>query len=135
MSAIIEPGKATWWVSDPWAANGRISLHANREDRNLTIVRRYPPTDPNLGEEQLVESVELTMNQLADLEAAILNARLWLERATKQADELKAAEEIATDAAEDGPEALVCFCGHPFHGLKYCADCGCPRPPIPLGGS
>ena len=26
-------------------------------------------------------------------------------------------------------------CGHPFHGLKVCDDCGCPRPSIPLGGS
>ena len=49
-----------------------------------------------------------------------------LFRPIKEADELKAAEEIATDAAEDGPEALVCTtCGHPFHGLKTCDDCGC----------
>ena len=114
MSAIIEPGAATWWVSDRWAVKGLLSLSANREDRNLTIVRRYPPTDPNLGEKQLVESIELTMDQLAELEAAVLNARLWLERATKQADELKAAAEVAEGA---------CPCGHPFHGSHDCEEC------------
>ena len=98
----------------------------NTEDRSVFIRRQYPGQD-------LQESIELDLGQLAEVEAMLLNSRLWLERATKQAAELKAAEEIATDA-EDGPEVLVCFlCGHPFHGLKVCDDCGCPRPS--MGGS
>lgn len=115
MSAIIEPAGASWWGSDHWGEKGRITFTANTEDRSLTIQRRYPSGD-------LTESIELGLDQLADVESALLNARLWLERATKQADELKAAEEIA----EDGPQALTCtICGHPFHGLKACDDCGC----------
>ena len=117
MSAIIEPEGATWWVSDRWAYKGLLSLSANREDRNLTIVRSYPPA---LGEPPLSESIELTLEQLPEVEAMLLNARLWLERATKQADGLKAAAEIA----EDGPTCTIC--GHPFHGLKACDDCACP---------
>lgn len=39
------------------------------------------------------------------IEAALLNARLWLERAVRQRDELRAAEDVASDAesAEDDP--------------------------------
>lgn len=127
MSAIIEPESASWWGNDRWSEKGRITFTANTEDRSVIIRRQYPGQD-------LQESIELDLGQLAEVEAALLNARLWLERATKQADELKAAEEIATDAAEGGPEALVCcLCGHPFHGLKVCDDCGCPLPS--MGGS
>ena len=119
MSAIIEPEGASWWGSDRWGEKGRITFTANSEDRSVFIRRQYPGQD-------LQESIELDLGQLAEVEAMLLNARLWLERATKQADELKAAEEIATDAAEDGPGVLVCtICGHPFHGLKACDDCGC----------
>lgn len=129
MSAIIEPEGASWWGSDRWGEKGRITFTANTEDRSVVIRRQYPGQD-------LQESIELDLGQLAEVEAMLLNARLWLERATKQAAELKAAEEIATDAAEDGPEALVCFlCGHPFHGLKVCDDCGCPFRFQPNGGS
>lgn len=136
MSAIIEPAGASWWGSDRWGEKGRITFTANTEDRSVFIRRQYPSQD-------LQESIELDLGQLAEVEAMLLNARLWLERATKQADELRAAEEIATNATEDGPEALVCsLCGHPFHGLKVCDDvicaqrCGCQfRPSIPLGGS
>ena len=117
MSAIIEPAGASWWGSDRWGEKGRITFTANTEDRSVFIRRQYPGQD-------LQESIELDLGQLAEVEAMLLNARLWLERATKQADELKAAEEVATDATEDGP--LVCTtCGHPFHGLKTCDDCGC----------
>lgn len=107
MSAIIEPEGASWWGTDRWGEKGRITFTANTDDRSVFIRRQYPGQD-------LQESIELDLGQLAEVEAMLLNARLWLERATKQADELKAAEEIATDAAEDGPEALVCFlCGPP----------------------
>ena len=125
MSAIIEPTGATWHVSPTmWKS---VSVVANSEDRNVILRRDYPRVP---GEEPLVESIELHLSDLPAIEAALLNARLWLERATKQADELKAAEEIA----EDGPQALTCtICGHPFHGLKVCDDCGCPRPS--MGGS
>ena len=119
MSAIIEPEGASWWGTDRWGEKGRITFTANSEDRSVFIRRQYPGRD-------LQESIELDLGQLAEVEAMLLNARLWLERATKQADELKAAEEVAADAAEDGPGVLVCtICGHPFHGLKACDDCGC----------
>ena len=127
MSAIIEPTGATWHVSPTmWKS---VSVVANSEDRNVILRRDYPRVP---GEKPLVESIELHLSDLPAIEAALLNARLWLERATKQADELKAAEEVAADAAEDGPGVLVCtICGHPFHGLKVCDDvvyaqrCGC----------
>jgi len=120
MSAIIEPEGASWWGSDRWGEKGRITFTANSEDRSVFIRRQYPGRD-------LQESIELDLGQLAEVEAMLLNARLWLERATKQAAELKAAAEIATDATEDGPRVLVCtICGHPFHGLKACDDCACP---------
>ena len=107
MSAIIEPTGATWHVSPTmWKS---VSVVANGGDRNVILRRDYPRVP---GEEPLVESIELHLSDLPAIEAALLNARLWLERATKQADELKAAEEIA----EDGPQALTCtICGHPFH--------------------
>ena len=120
MSAIIEPQSATWWVSDRWAYKAALTLAANREDRNLTITRRYP-TEP--GKPPLVESIELTLDQLAEVEAVLLNARLWLERAIKQADELKAAEETA----QDEPQPLVCVrCEHPWHQGAFCDTCGWP---------
>ena len=120
MSAIIEPAGASWWGSDRWGEKGRITFTANTEDRSVFIRRQYPGQD-------LQESIELDLGQLAEVEAMLLNARLWLERAIQQHDELHAAEEIATDAAEDGPRVLVCtICGHPFHGLKACDDCACP---------
>lgn len=119
MSAIIEPASATWWVSDRWAYKAALTLAANREDRNLTITRRYP-AEP--GKPPLVESIELTLDQLAEVEAALLNARLWLERATKQADEPKAAEEVA----QDEPQPLVCVrCEHPWHQGAFCDVCDC----------
>ena len=120
MSAIIEPAGASWWGSDRWGEKGRITFTANTEDRSVFIRRQYPGQD-------LQESIELDLGQLAEVEAMLLNARQWLERATTQADELKAAAEIAKpDAAEDGPEALACTtCGHPFHGLKTCDECAC----------
>ena len=121
MSAIIEPTGATWHVSPTmWKS---VSVVANSGDRNVILRRDYPRVP---GEEPLVESIELHLSDLPAIEAALLNARLWLERATKQAAELKAAEEIATDVTEDGPGVLVCTtCVHPFHGLKACDDCGC----------
>ena len=103
MSAIIEPEGATWHVSPTmWKS---VSVAANSEDRNVILRRDYPRVP---GEEPLVESIELHLSDLPAIEAALLNARLWLERATKQAAELTSAEEIATDATEDGPEALIC---------------------------
>ena len=103
MSAIIEPAGASWWGSDRWGEKGRITFTANTEDRSVVIRRQYPGQD-------LQESIELDLGQLAEVEAMLLNARLWLERATKQAGELKAAEEVA----EDGPQALTCtICAHP----------------------
>ncbi len=125
MSAIIEPEGASWWGSDRWGEKGRITFTANTDDRSVFIRRQYPGQD-------LQESIELDLGQLAEVEAMLLNARLWLERATKQADELRAAEEVG----QDGPQALTCtICGHPFHGLKECDDCVCPFSFQPNGGS
>ena len=108
MSAIIEPQSASWHV-----CGDAFLLEATREGDLILHMKAGGV-------------IAFGVDESEDLEAALLNARLWLERATKQADELKAAEEIATDAAEDGPEPLVCSgCGHPFHGLKACDDCGC----------
>ena len=106
MSAIIEPESAHWRVSgDRWADGHQLDFLANREDRNLTITRRYPNAWGVPA-----ESIELTLDQLAEVEAALLNARLWLERAVKQRDELRAAEEVAADAeplAADNPGVRV----------------------------
>lgn len=123
MSAIIEPAGASWWGSDRWGEKGRITFTANTEDRSVFIRRQYPSQD-------LQESIELDLGQLAEVEAMLLNARLWLERATKQADELKAAEEVA----QDEPQPLVCVhCEHPWLGRFGCmwrdpaslVMCGC----------
>ena len=109
MSAIIEPESASWHV-----CGDAFLLEATREGDLILHMKAGGV-------------IAFGVDESEDLEAALLNARLWLERATKQAAELKAAEEIATDAAEDGPEALVCtICGHPFHGLKTCDECACP---------
>lgn len=121
MSAIIEPEGASWWGSDRWGEKGRITFTANAEDRSVFIRRQYPGQD-------LQESIELDLGQLAEVEALLLNARLWLERATKQADELRAAEEVAQ--AADGPQELRCtHCGHAFHHRLGCTTpgCICPR--------
>ena len=117
MSAIIEPTGATWHVSPTmWKS---VSVVANSEDRNVILRRDYPRVP---GEKPLVESIELHLSDLPAIEAALLNARLWLERATKQADELKAAEETA----QDEPQPLVCVrCDHPWHQGVACDTCGC----------
>ena len=111
MSAIIEPAGASWWGSDRWGEKGRITFTANTEDRSVFIRRQYPGQD-------LQESIELDLGQLAEVEAMLLNARLWLERATKQADELKAAEDV-----EQGDHCARC--DHPFHHGRRCDSCGC----------
>ena len=114
MSAIIEPEGATWHVGPTmWKS---VSVVTNSEDRNVILRRDYPRVP---GEEPLVESIELHLSDLPAIEAALLNARLWLERATKQAAELKAAEEVAEDAGED------CPCGHPLHDGWVCDVCDC----------
>ena len=113
MSAIIEPTGATWHVSPTmWKS---VSVVANSEDRNVILRRDYPRVP---GEEPLVESIELHLSDLPAIEAALLNARLWLERATKQADELKAAEEVE-------PGDHCARCDHPFHHGRRCDSCGC----------
>ena len=88
-------------------------MAANSEDRSVILRRGYPRVP---GEEPLVESIELHLSDLPAIEAALLNARMWLERATKQA--LKAAEEI-----EQGDHCARC--DHPFHHGRRCDSCGC----------
>jgi Zn finger protein HypA/HybF involved in hydrogenase expression len=117
MSAIFEPESATWWATDRWAERGFLTLSANREDRSLTVRRRYPAVS---GKPQLIESIELSFDQLADVEAALLNARLWLDRAIKQHAELKAAEEI-----EDADGFNCPSCGHRW--TKHDQTSGCTK--------
>lgn len=96
MSAIIEPPAASWELENSrW---GELSVAVNVEDRNLMLTRRY------LGGQTSPESIELHHSDLAELEAVLLNARLWLERATKQRDELRAAEEIGEDEDDAEPD-------------------------------
>ena len=54
-----------------------------------------------------VEEIEIQLDELAEVEGALLNARLWLERAAKQHDELRAAEEIAEDGDDAEPDPGV----------------------------
>ena len=98
MSAIIEPETATWWERhdlDEVAYCPRVKVVACPEDRNVTLIREYPGTPVP------TESIELKLESLAVIEALLLNARLWLERATRQRDELRAAEEVAEDASAE----------------------------------
>lgn len=111
MAPIIEPTSATWLTTlDKWAEGQALHFIANVEDRNLTIIRRYP------GGRTPQESIELTLDQLAEVEAAILNARLWLERANRQYIELRAAEQVA-----EGLPDQLCPCIHP--GTHCTSEC------------
>lgn len=102
MAPIIEPTSATWLPTlDKWAEGRSLHFLANVEDRNLTIIRRYPGG---------------RTPQVAEVEATILNARLWLERATRQCIELRAAEEIAEGLADQ-----PCPCIHP--GTHCTSEC------------
>ncbi len=111
MSAILEPETATWWERrgnlDEVAYYPRVKVVACPEDRCVTLIREYPGTPVQ------TESIELKLESLAEIEALLLNARLWLERAVRQRDELRAAEEVAADAeplAADNPWQSL---GHP----------------------
>lgn len=108
MSAILEPETATWWERrgdlDGVAYYPRVKVVALPEDRCAMLIREYPGTDVP------TESIELKLDSLAEIEALLLNARLWLERAVRQRDELRAAEEVAADAeplAADNPDVRV----------------------------
>ena len=94
MSAIIEPESAQWWVRAGSGAQIRVS--AAGEDRSIVLHRRYAGG--------AVEEIEIQLDELAEVEGALLNARLWLERAVKQHDELRAAEEIAEDEDDAEPD-------------------------------
>jgi len=97
MSAIFEPASATWSVGSQWPT---VTATANAEDHNVTLRRRYYSSDtPD-------ELIELHLSDLPGIEAALLNARLWLERAVKQHAELRAAEE--TGRGDDEPIGLPC---------------------------
>lgn len=108
MSAILEPETATWWERrgdlDDVAYYPRVKVVADAEDRGVTLIREYPGTDVP------TESIRLALGSLGEIEALLLNARLWLERAVRQRDELRAAEEVAADAeplAADNPGVRV----------------------------
>lgn len=107
MSAILEPETATWWERlgnlDEVAYYPLVKVVACPEDRCVTLILEYP--DPMVQAE-----IELRLESLAEIEALLLNARLWLERAVRQRDELRAAEEVAADAeplAADDPAGRV----------------------------
>ena len=108
MSAILEPETATWWERrgnlDEVAYYPRVKVVACPEDRCVMLIREYPGTPVS------TESIELKLESLAEIEALLLNARLWLERAVRQRDELRAAEEVAAEAeplAADNPGVRV----------------------------
>ncbi len=94
MSAIIEPESAQWWVRA--GSGSQIRVSAAGEDRSVVLHRRYAGG--------AVEEIEIQLDELAEVEGALLNARLWLERAVKQHDELRAAEEIAEDEDDAEPD-------------------------------
>ncbi len=101
MSAIIEPESAQWWVR---ASSGSpIRISATSEEHSVVILRRYAGGG--------TEEIEIKLSELPDVEAALLNAQLWLERATKQRGEIEAAEAFAKSAAGGDPWSL-CMCGH-----------------------
>lgn len=108
MSAIIEPYAATWHIRD-----GAFLIEATC-DGDVIIHTKSGGV------------IAIGMDELAEVEAALLNARLWLERATKQADELKAAEVAQDDDVID--VAVMCSCDHPDH-VGHCDACGCDRQP------
>ena len=115
ISAIIEPEGAAWHVSPTmWKS---VSVAANSEDRNVILRRDYPRVP---GEEPLVESIELHLSDLPAIEAALLNARLWLERATKQADELTTQSGGLVMFADDDHTATVDAAR--AHALHYADD-------------
>lgn len=104
MSAVIEPYAATWHIRD-----GAFLIEATC-DGDVIIHTKSGGV------------IAIGLDELADVEAALLNVRLWLERATKQHAELKAAEEVA----QDEPQPLVCVrCEHPWHQGAFCdvRDC------------
>ena len=74
-------------------------MSAAGEDRSIVLHRRYAGG--------AVEEIEIQLDELAEVEGALLNARLWLERATKQRDELRAAEEVAEDEDDAEPDPGV----------------------------
>lgn len=89
MSAIIEPEAAQWWsVTTP-----RLRVSATPEDRSVVLHRTY--------QGGAHEEIEIKLDELAEVESLLLNARLWLERAVKQRDEMKAAEEVGQDEDTD----------------------------------
>ena len=100
MSAIIEPAGASWHV-----CGDAFLLEATREGDLILHMKAGGV-------------IAFGVDESEDLEAALLNARLWLERATKQAAELKAAEEV-----EQGDHCARC--DHPFHHGRRCDSCGC----------
>lgn len=84
MSAIIEPESASWRVA------GDAFLLEVMGAGDVVIRSKAGGT------------VALDLDELADLEAGLLNARLWLTRAIKQRDELAAAAEVGRDLAPEG---------------------------------
>lgn len=93
MSAIIEPDSAQWWTS----ISPMIRVSAAAEDHSVMLHRRYAHGG--------TDEIEIKLDELVEVEGALLNARLWLERAVKQRDELRAAEDVAQggDVVEDDP--------------------------------
>lgn len=71
---IIEPPQAVW-------NRGPLRVGASVKEQQITVVNTSP-------------AGILSPAQVEDLEALLLNARLWLVRATTQADELAAAADL-----------------------------------------
>lgn len=104
LSAILEPETATWWERrgnlDEVAYYPLVKVVACPEDRCVMLIREYPGTPVQ------TESIELKLESLAEIEALLLNARLWLERAVRHRDELRVAAD-AEPLAADNPAGRV----------------------------
>lgn len=76
MGAVIEPARADWRPIK------HVTVLADL-DQGCVVIRTQGGQD--LG---------FTFAELAELESALLNARLWVERASKQRAELAAAQDL-----------------------------------------
>lgn len=77
MSAVIEPVRADWRPIK------HVTVLADL-DQGCVVIRTRSGSD-----------VGFTFAELPELESALLNARLWVERASKQRAELAAAQDLS----------------------------------------
>ena len=68
----------------------------------------------------LLNDLTLDAEQVDLLESMLMNARLWLVKATRQRVDLEAAAQLADDDVQ-----LCEFCGHIWHDKAVCDVCDC----------